>query len=542
MGVPFEAPLDFQLYDFQEFAVNKLRAGIAKCHEQNKGIMLDSPTGSGKTEIAIDIAKKVIEKGLRVMFLVDRLTLLDQTYKRFAAHGIECGILGGGQARGLHLQVIIAVEQTLERRKEWPDVDLIIKDEAHVRRQKIADGIKAHRAMFLGLSATPFTKGLAEDFYRVVTAATTNQLIDQGFLAPVKVYSMQEIDMSNAKTSGGEWTDKEADRCGRKIIGDIVSTWEGVCEKEFQRPVKTIVFVPTVDYGEDLCQMFKDAGYRFEVISYKDPDEDRRRAIIEAFERGEIMGLISVEALAKGFDVKDVLMQIAARPLRKSLAAHLQMLGRVMRTAPGKEYAVVIDHCGNYAGFYEDMQEYYSTGCTDLNDEKWSQATRKERDKKDRSCPSCKRVVPIKAGQKHCPFCGADLHKRKTSVIEWEPGKCVEVPGIDGGADADFGGDIWPAIAKLAHGRHPKDFDKRLKWARAQYRNITGGWPKDEGRFIASRGNVNDVQVPLIVRKRVDQNYANWKRKTIRESKKATKARSASRTNGGVDVARTMQL
>ena len=61
---------------------------------------------------------------------------------------------------------------------------------------------------------------------------------------------------------------------------------------------------------------------------------------------------MSCEALAKGFDVPDVLCLIGARPYRKSLAAHIQQIGRVMRPSPGKEFALVLDFAGNVHGFY----------------------------------------------------------------------------------------------------------------------------------------------------------------------------------------------
>jgi hypothetical protein len=69
--------------------------------------------------------------------------------------------------------------------------------------------------------------------------------------------------------------------------------------------------------------------------------------MVEEFRKPDsyIRGLISVAALSKGFDVSDCGVIIMARPLRSSLSEHIQILGRGLRTHPGKEECIVLDHC-----------------------------------------------------------------------------------------------------------------------------------------------------------------------------------------------------
>jgi superfamily II DNA or RNA helicase len=52
-----------------------------------------------------------------------------------------------------------------------------------------------------------------------------------------------------------------------------------------------------------------------------------------------ITGLIACDILTKGFDVPDVMIGVSARPFSKSFSQHVQQMGRVMRAAPGKEFA-----------------------------------------------------------------------------------------------------------------------------------------------------------------------------------------------------------
>ena len=77
---------------------------------------------------------------------------------------------------------------------------------------------------------------------------------------------------------------------------------------------------------------------------------------------------MSCDALAKGFDVPDVRVCILCRPLRKSLTTHIQQLGRVMRSAPGKDKALVLDHTGNCLRFLNDTLGFWANGVDQLDE------------------------------------------------------------------------------------------------------------------------------------------------------------------------------
>ena len=110
--------------------------------------------------------------------------------------------------------------------------------------------------------------------------------------------------MSDGKLAGGEWTAKSAASCATPIIGDIVTEWVMHTNKVFGKPVKTLVYVPTVAYGYDLCRQFNALGYKFEQVSYKNEPEENKKHI-DALRNGDVIGLISVEALVKGLDITD---------------------------------------------------------------------------------------------------------------------------------------------------------------------------------------------------------------------------------------------
>ena len=85
----------------------------------------------------------------------------------------------------------------------------------------------------------------------------------------------------------------------------------------------------TAAHVEELQRQFLAAGINAATYTYKDLEEDRAETTNE-FRRADssIRGLITVTAASRGFDVPDVSCVIMARPLRKSLAEHIQLFGR----------------------------------------------------------------------------------------------------------------------------------------------------------------------------------------------------------------------
>ena len=175
----------------------------------------------------------------------------------------------------------------------------------------------------IGLTATPLTEGLGNWYSHVVNAVTTDQLLHDGYLAPLKIFAATEIDMAGAKKgSDGEWLRSEVRTRGRPIIGDIVSTWERSTRQHFGGPVKTLLFSADVAHGEELCRAFQAAGHDFRQSTYRD-GIDETEAMVEGFRRGEFTGLVSVEKFVKGFDVP--------REVQKSPDAIQPVCGRTPR-------------------------------------------------------------------------------------------------------------------------------------------------------------------------------------------------------------------
>ena len=415
-----------ELRQYQSDTLEALRNGFAM---GNRSQILYAPTGAGKTEMAIALLEAVKKKGNKAAMLLDRIVLCDQTSQRLNGYNIDHGVMQSGHWRYRPYENIqVCSAQTLERRGDFPGLDLLIVDEAHQTRQQTMEFIKNNpHIRVIGLTATPFTKGLGKTYSNVVSTVTTKELVDKKFLVPLRVFISKEIDMSGAKKVAGEWSQNETTTRGMKITGDIVAEWIKKTHEVFGKPMKTIVFCAGVEHGTDLSRKFAEQGYNFVSISYKDDDQFKADAIADFSKPDtEIHGLIATDILTKGFDVPDVMIGVSARPFSKSLSSHIQQMGRVMRSYEGKEFALWLDHSGNYLRFRGDWDEVYENGVQELDDGK-EKAKKEptEKEKKESKCPICQHLWP--SGSDTCTHCG---HVReKKNKVQVEAGVLQELTG-----------------------------------------------------------------------------------------------------------------
>jgi len=475
-----------ELRPYQVDAVERLRQGIRDGHRSQ---VLVAPTGAGKTAIATYIMDEARKKGSRIAFVVDRVNLVDQTSAVLDSYGIPHGVIQAGHwRRRMYEPIQVCSAQTLEKRGFFPDLSLLIVDECHAIRKETAKLIQnMPKLTVLGLTATPFTKGLSKLYTNLVNVTTTDVLTEQGFLVPLKMYAAVAPDMRGAKVVGGEWADSEIEKRGQAIIGDIVQEWQAKTLLHFGGPVKTICFSATVDHGAELCAQFNAAGHRFEQISYRDGSDDRRRELIAEFRKpdSQITGLVSCEVFTKGFDVPDVLCGISARPYRKSFSSHIQQLGRVLRPANEKSFALWLCHSGNVLRFHQDTLDLFANGVQGLDDGKLDAKPRKEPDETGADivkCQGCGYVLPPRAVV--CPACG---HERKRKQVESVAGEMVMVGGKEVSATGKHAvlakrDDAWRMLVCEGLRRKNGNFEEARRWAQTQYRNFYGDFARRDIR------------------------------------------------------------
>ena len=460
-----------QLRDYQEQAIEKLREGFAQGHRSQ---LLYLGTGGGKTEIAIAMLEAARKKGSRAAMILDRIVLCDQTSRRLDKYKVDHGVLQAGHWRYKPYEPIqVCSAQTLEKRGTFPGLDLLVVDECHAQRKQTIEFIKNNPTVkVVGLSASPFTKGLANTYSNVVSPITTKQLVDQGSLVPLRVFIAKEVDMTGAKKVAGEWSQADATERGIKITGDVVAEWSKKTREIFGEPRKTIVFAAGVAHGADLAAKFQEQGYNFVSISYKD-DEDWKRDVIEDFAKpdSKIIGLIACDILTKGFDNEHVMIGVSARPFSKSFSSHVQQMGRVMRAnqsnPESKKFAVWLDHSGNFLRFRDDWDELFEGGVAKLEDGKEKPKKElTEKEKKENKCPVCQALWV--RGSDTCYNCG-HVKEKKNLVLNVD-GEMQELTA--GGRDDKQ--KFWNEMVYLM---------RYQGWSRGRashtYRERFGVWPRN---------------------------------------------------------------
>lgn len=452
---------------FQTDAHNQLRKGFREGHK-NQVIM--APTGAGKTYLGLRICHEAMQRNKRAVFLCDRTTLINQTSASADSYGLyEHGIIQAKHwKRRPDMLLQIASVQTIAKREFWPKLDVLVVDEAHTTYKAWTEFAKETDAAVIGLSATPFTVGMGKIFSNLINATTMHDLTQSGVLVPMRIFSCQKPDMRGAATSGGEWTDKAAEERELQIVGDVVKEWKEIAENR-----KTIVFGATIKHCEELAKQFINAGVMAAVFT-SETTATERAVLLDEYRKADssLRVLISVEALAKGFDVPDVGCICDARPLRKSLSTAIQMWGRGLRSSPetGKKDCYLLDFSGNIIRFFDDYSDIYFNGLDQLDDgDKLDKKIRETEEFESKGCPKC----GYKPFHKRCMSCGFEKVSASTSAAL--PGVMEEIfvgVGTKKRKLADNSEHLWHQLVSYA--AHHSAPEKQAGRAWHLYRQITG--------------------------------------------------------------------
>ncbi|MCB0252130.1 MAG: hypothetical protein KDI55_00190 [Anaerolineae bacterium] len=332
--------------------------------------LLGDFTVTHNTVLAAHIVNGAYRKGNRIAFCVPSIGLIDQTFDRFVENGIAPENMGIIQAdhpwQRPSAPIQICSVQTLARRMDLPDVRIAVIDEAHIRfklyerwmglANKDDDvgnpdepdtnpGLLMPEVgkvpLFIGLTATPWTDGLGRMFDRLLKPTSLSDLIESGRLSKFKVFvpaSGALPDLKGVKTQAGDFAPGQLEKrvSTKVLVGDIVSTW---LEKAEGRP--TLCFCVGRAHARMVHDQFVEVGIPVAYVDANTP-RDERAEIGRQLAAGEIKVVCNIGTLTTGIDW-DVRCIILARPT-KSEALYVQILGRGLRVADGKDYCLILDH------------------------------------------------------------------------------------------------------------------------------------------------------------------------------------------------------
>ena len=400
-------------------------------------LMLQLPTGGGKTVIAGALLAEWLQSGRKAVWLTHRTELAEQTRRMLTDAGVSAitnvNWTPGEDAPAMAGGAVILMAQTVGRRNARRQVwnryganDLLIIDEAH--HAAAAGWTRAMRQWpgpILGMTATPWRLSEKEGFDHLFDDLLCGpptadlQALDTPALCQAQVFipPPEERIAGGAVDLTGDYTEAGIEQANRDrpdiMTAGALAFWQKHAAEPLNNHRSTIAYAVSVDHAHNLAAMFNDARVPAAVILGDTKREERDQAIA-GFREGSITVLVNVIVATEGFDLPDASCIIVARPTM-SLALYLQMLGRGLRPKSDGGDCLILDLAGNAVthGLPEEYRE-------------WSLAprgTQKSGEAPVVRCPNplCEAASP--AASHNCRACGHAFGKDCARCGRWRAHK-----------------------------------------------------------------------------------------------------------------------
>jgi len=314
------------------------------------------PTGAGKTVIFSHLARLATKQ---VLVLAHREELLAQAVDKLgrALEGTRVVGLERGTSRApADAKVLVASLRSLHPDRiggvlAGRDLGLVIYDECH--HAPAEDNLRVLRAIgafepdwpgtLLGFTATTSRgdgKGLDTVFEEIVYSRSLPDLIDEGFLAPLRGYRIATAaDLTRLSPGRGE--DLVEAELAEAVDIEERNALVARSIQELARDRRTIAFCVTVNHAKNLARALNHVGVPAGIVHGEMPAAVRAQALAE-FREGKVQVLANVAVLTEGFDDPGVSCVAMARPTR-SEGLYAQCVGRGTRLAEGKRDCLILD-------------------------------------------------------------------------------------------------------------------------------------------------------------------------------------------------------
>lgn len=391
--------MTFALRPYQSDMIAQARAALGR----HRNVLLQLPTGGGKTALGAYMTGGAVSRGLSTWFLVHRDFLVAQTVAAFEAVGLPCGVISAGYPPAPWEPVQVVSIPTLARRLDRyaPPGFMIIDEAHHIASASWAKIMAWHTGRTIGLTATPSRldgRGLDQFFGELVTGPSVADLMAAGFLSKYRAFAPSKPDVSRVHTRAGDYVREELTALmdQGEIIGQLVQHYRTLANGK-----RAIYFAVSVRHSEHIAASFNRAGIPARHLDQTSSRQDRAAAA-QALAAGDIRVLSNVELFGEGYDLaaqagRDVPIEAVgqARPTQ-SLTLHLQQIGRALR--PKAEPAIILDHAGNLLrhGLPDTEREWTLAGSG-------KKRAASSGGPAVRQCPECYAVHPVAP---HCPECG----------------------------------------------------------------------------------------------------------------------------------------
>lgn len=406
--------------DLRPYQIKVVEEVRASFREGVKRVIVNLPTGAGKTMLTAFMLKTCAEKKMGAFFVVHRRELVKQVVLALDSMGVKHDVIANGflETRG-NLIKVCSIGALRNRAITMRAPSMIVWDEAHHSAATSWDKLFTlwKDAYHIGLTATPERldgKGLGAYFNKIVKGPSVRELIDMGFLSDYRIFAPADISVEGVKSRAGDYAKEEI------IARADKPTVTGNAFKEYLTHAmgkRAVVFCTSVAHSEHVVAMFNANGVS---AAHVDGETDiyHRDETIRKFAEGKIYVLSNVDLFGEGFDLPCLEAVILLRPTQ-SIGLYRQQVGRALRPSPGKTHAIILDHAGNVArhGLPEEVIDWRLEG--------GAAKARKAEEKEDRVkiCPKC--FAAQNPGPK-CRYCGL-VFEVKDRRVETKAGELKEM-------------------------------------------------------------------------------------------------------------------
>lgn len=402
------------LRPYQEKVINETREALRR----HKSVLLQGPTGMGKTAITVFMMGRAAAQGKRAYFLVHQSELLSQTSRALWRQSLEHGVIASGKPRTTMPAQVASVQTLVRRIDQYEEPDILIIDECHRAAANSYQEIRKAwpKALVIGLTATPErTDGKPLDgmFSDIVIGPSIRQLMDDGYLCDYELFAPPiGVDISQVKTRLGDFDKKELEDAVDRptITGDAVKHYLTHTPGK-----RCVVMCVSIRHAEHVAAQYQASGIMAEVIEGKMTDP-ARDDLLRRFASGETPVICNCQLLVEGVDIPSIEVIQWLRPT-KSLVIWMQGNGRGLRPDANKTALTIFDHVGNTMrhGLPDDDREWTLEG-----KEKGKRKASEKDEVKIKQCEQCWAVFT--PGPTECPHCGAAIENkpRQLEVVEGE--------------------------------------------------------------------------------------------------------------------------
>jgi len=420
--------MGIELYPYQTKIIEEIRT---RWKSGQKRILVQSPTGSGKTVIFSWIASR----GKRILILTHRTELLTETGGTLQDFGIVPALVTSETRTPPQRMVAVAMSMTLKNRvkndpwSDWLDtVELIIVDECHQQDFDYIVDLCPDK-FILGFTATPKRKGnqrqLSDMYQSIVTGPDVQELINLKYLVPDRYFGAPINLKGVGKDSFGEYkSDELFNRFNTpELYTGLIDNWRRLAPGSL-----TLVFCVNIQHCINTARAFNFAGIRAKFLTSEvaRPEEGTpgyatklaewenyqqtfsemsgsRAEVINTWKSRDYDVLINAGILTTGFNHKPI-ETIVINRATTSENLWLQIIGRGSRTSPGKSDFRIMDFGSNAdrLGHYRQQREYSLTHYV---------SSRKDGVQSVKDCPGCGALVI--ASTRYCKYCGHEFQKTK---------------------------------------------------------------------------------------------------------------------------------